>query len=388
MRRPNGILVLTQEQQTARMIADAVGASEHLESRGICRTLDDLLIMLEREPAACVLVDIESEPEKLLAELDAIISRFPDTRFIVMAREQRSDLLLRAMQSGVRHFLRKDEISGELDKIVSRLMPGPAHRNGSMGSIVTVLSAGGGCGATTIALNLAQELAMQAKDSTLLIDLDLHYGGVAGCLGLMSQYGVADVLADGERIDSHLVRSTAIPSGEHLHVLVSPATVDFDEPKRVQFEHLSRALQKGREAYRYTVVDAPRVALQVATLLAVASVMVYIVLEANVEDIRVARQLYCALAARGIAQERIMPLVNRHRGRREVIRLDEIQHAIACKQIRTVSNDYKAVSAGINYGKPLAVQSPRSALRQDVIKLAEAVRNSATARSNPSGART
>ena len=248
------ILLVTQEPQVAQTVADAINVNGQLAARGICRNLDDLVITLDRGPVPAVVVDIDPKPIQMLNDLDPIINRHPGTRFIVVSSSQ-GDLLMQAMQVGVRHFLLKDRIGAELMSVLQRLIPANAgSRNGhhSSGAVVTVQSAGGGCGATTLAINLANELHLLSNQPTLLIDLDIAYGAAAGYLGINAQYGIADVLRDGDRIDSHLVRSTAVVHSDDLHVLVSPATVDMENPATLQFEHLGRALQKAREL-GYTV---------------------------------------------------------------------------------------------------------------------------------------
>jgi pilus assembly protein CpaE len=242
---------------------------------------------------------------------------------------------------------------------------------------VTILSAGGGCGATTLAINLAHELHLLCTQPSLLIDLDCAYGAAAGYLGIAAKYGIADVLADGDRIDGHLIRSTAVPHTDHLHLLASPATVDFENPLQPAFQHLSRVLQKGKDTYMHCVVDAPRVPMEVAALLSNASVMTYIVLEMTVENIRVARAQFMGLTARGVPADRILPLVSRYRGRREMITMEDAQQAIGCLRLAPLSNDYKGVLSSINYGKLLAETSPRSALRADIQNLAKSARESA-----------
>src|SRR5262249_16648202 len=187
-----------------------------------------------------------------------LVSGFSGPRFVVIAGERRRDLLIRAMQAGVRHFLVKGQVARELLPTLQRITAVPAARLNAHGSVVTVLGAGGGCGATTFAINLAHELGRSAGEPSLVIDLDTRYGAVASCLGVECQFGIADVLHDGERIDSNLLRSTAHTHGPHLHVLVSPVSVSFDSPKPVQTEHLARALVRCREAYANTIIDAPR----------------------------------------------------------------------------------------------------------------------------------
>lgn len=379
MSAPNGVLVVTQETQTAQAVARVISSNEQVVSRGVCNNLDDLLMTLDRAYAPAVLVDIDPKPAQMLSELDHVISRFNGTRFIVISSEQRTDLMMQAMQVGVRHFLLKSNIANELNGVLQRLLPNTGTRNGhgAHGSIVTILSSGGGCGATTLAVNLANELHLLTNDPTLLIDMDCCRGGAAGYLGVTAQYGLADVLSDGDRIDSNLIKSTAVQhaggAGDHFHLLASPATVDMEGPLTPQWEHLSRALQKGKDAYSFAVVDAPQATMDVAALLGRASVITYLMLELDVEDIRVARAMYTGLVSRGVPQDRILPLANRYRGRREMITLAEAQRAIGCTQMGHLSNDYKAVLSAVNYGKPLAENSPRSELRLDIQTLAKGI---------------
>lgn len=347
-----------------------------MSSAGVFRSLDDLLVAMDRSHAPAVVVDIDPKPSQMLSELDPIIMRHSGTRFIVLASQQRDDLMLQAMQAGARHFLLKDNITNDLLGVLQRLVPNTGTRNGTQGSIIAVLSCGGGCGATTLAVNLAAELHLAASESTLLIDMDACYGGAAGYVGVTASYGLADVLTDGDRIDSHLIQTTAVTYGDYFQMLVSPATVNIDSPATLPLEHLGRMLQMCRKSYMYTVVDAPRVSMEVAARLARASAMTYLMLELNVEDIRVARATYSALASRGIPPERILPLASRFRGRREMISLAEAQRAIGSTQLGHLSNDYQSVLSSINYGKPLAANSPRSVLRQDIQNLAQGIRAS------------
>ncbi len=373
---PNGVLVVTQEPKTAQAVARVINSNEQVVSRGVCNNLDDLLMTLDRAYAPAVLVDIDPKPGQILSELDSIIARFAGTRFIVLSSEQRTDLMMQAMQVGARHFMLKSAIATELSGVLQRLIPNTGTRNGSAGahgSIVTVLSAGGGCGATTLSVNLANELHQITNDPTLLIDLDVCRGGAAGYLGVSAQHGIADVLSDGDRLDAQLIKTAAVQHNDHFHLLASPATVDIDNPLTPQYEHLSRALQKCKDAYAFTVVDAPQSTMDVAAQLGRASVITYVMLELDVEDIRVARSLYSGLVSRGVPQDRVLPLANRYRGRREMISLVEAQRAIGCTQIGHLSNDYKAVLSSVNYGKPLAENSPRSELRQDIQNLAKGI---------------
>jgi pilus assembly protein CpaE len=366
------LLTVTQDAQVVRDVAEAIGPS------GIptetCASLDQLTRTLDQNKMSAVVVDIDGEPLEVLADLEPILDNFPLARTIVIASEQRHDWMLRAMQAGARHFLVKSAISKELLDVLQRLMPvSPAGERALRQGVVTILSAGGGCGATTLAVNLAGELHRVSDHRSLLVDLDYRYGGVAGYLGVKAPFGVANVLADHSCIDADLVRSTAARYSERLHVLVSPATVYLLRPEELQYEQMSRVLRSARQAYQYTVVDAPGVSIEVAADLARASELTVIVLELNVEDIRIARALLEALLTNGIAADRIVAIVNRYSRRRQMVPWGEAKRALKAVHVRRLSNDYAHAAASSNYGKPLAEVAPRSRLRREIQSLAKAI---------------
>ncbi len=370
------ILILTHDRQLARAVGDALRSNERLSVGHVFTSATALLAALECESSSCVLIDLDQNPEETLDELSPIAAQFPESRFVVLAQEQRSDLLLKAMECGVRQFLLKSEVGTQLLPALQRIVSASAARTSSRGNIVTLLSACGGCGSTTTAINLANELAIQIKEPALLVDLDLNYGSCATCLGIDTKFGIADVLEDGTRIDANLIRSTAHAYGDHLKVLVSPAAIDFEDPKTVQLEHLSTMLSRCRETFPWTVIDAPRASIPVAAEAAASSTVTYICFECNVKGLRVARHLLLGLLAHRIAKDRIVPMVIKHRGRGETIKLPEIQEALDCQNVLLLAADPAAADACINFGRTLSEEAPRSTLRTAITRLAESVRSS------------
>src|ERR1035437_3616809 len=129
---------------------------------------------------------------RAVSHLEPIVKRFPDTRFVLLAAELQPALLLEAMQVGARHFMLKRAISADLSNALHRLCPSSNADHG--GRVITILSAGGGCGATTVAVNLANELQLHTSESALIVDLDCAYATVPSYLGLQGKFGLMDLL--------------------------------------------------------------------------------------------------------------------------------------------------------------------------------------------------
>jgi pilus assembly protein CpaE len=367
------VVLLTEEAETERAVTAALAASGRLAAGAVCRDIPDLVSLLEKDAAPAVLVDIDREPKRILKEMDPIISRFAGTRFVVLSRDMRSDLVIEAMQAGARHFVLKESIAAELTSVLDRLVAlnGTSKHNGR-GIAITVLSASGGAGATTIAVNLAGELQLLSSEPALVVDLDQAYGAVAAYLGLRGQYGIADVLAAGSRIDRELIATTTVVHAQDIHVLLSPASTHFASPAPLALEHLEPAVKACKDAYSYTVLDAPRVSMDAAATLAHASAATLLVFQLTVKDVRVAREMLSQLAARGVPADRIIPVANRYWKRSHMLTLDEAQRALGVTPT-VISNDFKSAINAVNFGQLLAQAARRSVLRDDLRKLAQKI---------------
>lgn len=365
----NLIYLLTQDAQTERRVRAALDAERHFSLVAVCRDFEHLRAQLEDSRAGLVLVDVDPEPLGKIADLSPLVNQYIHNRFVVLTGNINANLVLRAMQAGVRHVQAKDTMLAELAGVLHDLAP-QSPLGGSQGTLLTVLSASGGCGATTLVVNVANEIQLAIKQEVLVVDLDYDYGAVASYLELQNAYGISEVLAHRDVIDYHLIRSTAVHYTPGLHALLSPASVNGSAKPPLRPEKLEQALRACRQAYAMTVFDAPRVSAEVAATLAHASETIWIVLQPTVKDIRMAKLTFSNLTNRGVPADRIKPVINRYQKRRQMIALGEIQKALSGIPLVLLSNDYASAIRGINYGQPLASAAPRCQLRRDLTRLA------------------
>ncbi|WP_428940327.1 AAA family ATPase [Fontivita pretiosa] len=376
MSAQSNVLLMTADVTVVTEVSRALSGNGHVLDPTWPQTTRDLLAHLSRSSAAMpvVLVDLDPLPRQILSDLERVVARFPGSRFVGLADQLSSELLLESMQAGLRRVVSKRTMHSELHAVLDRLMGGASSGGTAQGELLTILSASGGCGATTLAVNLAHELARQPSATggqrALLIDMDCHYGAMATYLGLEPRYGLEQILNYSGPIDTDLLSTTASAWGDELHVLASPASIRFCKPEPLNIERLEQALRCARQAYRHTIVDAPRVGMEVASILAAASTRTLVVFQLTVKDIRIARQMLDALVEWGVPPGNVLPVANRC-ARRQMISLDDASKALGGVRIACVRNDWSAAIAGLNYGQTLAQAAPRSVLRKDLQELLE-----------------
>ena len=375
MNHLDNLLMLTEEPGMVDAVATAMGRNGEFAKQNVCKTLQELAKRIEPYPPTAVLVDIDHEPAQMLSELEALVARFSKTRFIVLASDRRDDLILEAMQIGARHFLLKTSIAADLKDVLDRLTKRGSAAPGEDGILITVLSGGGGCGATTLTVNLANELCVGGSDSALIVDLDAGYGSVASFLGLKGKYGIPDILNNRARIDSELVRSTALTYSDQLHAVISPVGLELEKSGAIAYEHLDAALDVFKETYAFTVVDAPRLATNVIAMLVDASDIVLLPFQLLVKDIRHVRAMLAMLRQLCTSAPRIDLVATRYRKRRMMVSLKEAALALDGAELTCLRNDFASASKAMNFGQPLAQATPLSRLRRDIAQLALNMRN-------------
>lgn len=364
------IPLLSSDRQLAQTVSAASAGQASQPTVELCRNLTELAALLERHSALAAIVDVDGQTPRFVPSLETLIAHFPETRFLLVSSDVTNALLIEAMQIGVRHVLAKGSLENDLPDVLQRLAIAGGVRSAGDGRIVTVLSAGGGCGGTTLAVNLANEIRLQEQKPVLLVDMDSYNGSAAAYLGVKGSYGLSDVLSRIAGADAELIRSTASKFAENGFVLLSPASVSFASPAALSYHNLDVALESCKLAFPYTVIDAPRMPMALAATLANASSMVLISMQLTVKDVCVARNIRQALLEQGISAEAILPVVSRYSKRATLLDLDEARKALGNTRILPLHNDFRGVLRSLDFGQPLAQSAPKSSLRKDICILA------------------
>jgi pilus assembly protein CpaE len=367
-------LLVTKEDATANTIKSALDESGHMTLAGICQEVSELRSYLSNTEVQAAVVDIDPDPSQILYDIRTILAAYPETYVVVVCSSFTKELILQAMQAGARHFLEKKTIASELSKELHAFIQDDEQKGaGSSSTVISIFSAGGGCGATTVAVNLASELRLSSSEPVLAIDLDSCYGTVSSYLGITTNYGIADVLAHKGLIDKHLIQSSAHNYMEGFDVLASPASIESPRTRSIQYENLAGALEACRQVYGYTVIDAPRLPGPIVTSLASLSDVVLVVFQLVVKDVSFTRSMVLSLTESGIADEKIIPLANRVKKRGPLVRLEDSKKAVGLKSCHPIRSDWHTAMKFVNRSQPLAQVARRSGLRSDYRRLAAKV---------------
>jgi pilus assembly protein CpaE len=254
---------------------------------------------LARSPTPQVLiVDVSDTSDPLVALDDLAGVCEPDVKVLVIG--DRTDLgfyreITRGL--GVVEYLYKpltrDNVARLFLPVVQGRMPGGAGQVG--GRIITVAGTHGGVGTTTVAVNLAVQLAESTRGYVALLDLNLQTGAAAAMLGVKPGAGLRVALEEPERVDTLFLERTAVNVSDRLRLLAAEEA--FEAPPRPTAEGVSRLMTLLRRRFNYIVVDMPTPAD--AALLSVYTIaqMRLLVMTPDVVSIRDAARFKAMLTA-------------------------------------------------------------------------------------------
>lgn len=378
----SNILLMTKDSATVNALNAALNENLHVALTAVCQDVSELMKHLANALFKAVMIDIDPDPSRLLQDVATITAMYPEMRVVVASSGSNNELILQAMQSGARYFLSKESITSELNKVLKQIVLNGTKNEVKSGSIVSVISASGGCGATTVAINLANELRLASSETVLAIDLDNYYKTISSYLGISSKYGISDVLTHSEAIDEHLVRSCAYDYMQDFHVLVNHNGIM--SPKGIRYKNIVSMLEACKKAYKYTVIDAPRLTDSIIEDLAKISEFVLIVFQLTVKDMKFAQSLMSSVQVH-IPSDRIIPLANRFKKGSSLIGLKDGKKVLGTDCLYHIRNDWRKITSCINSGRLLADVAPRSRLRKDFQKLTDNIVKAAGLNGNGNG---
>ncbi|MGC1212400.1 MAG: P-loop NTPase [Micromonospora sp.] len=251
-------ILFEPHRQWSAHLASQLGAGVLTTSR-----LEDVeRLLADQHPEPLVLFGPTTDPG-LALDFAARQRLARPTLGVLLLREQLDvETMGQALRAGVRDVVDARDIPAvqaacarSLEVSRHLLGAGTPAKAADEGRVVTVFSAKGGCGKSTLATNLAVALAEGGRRRVCLVDLDLAFGDVGIMLQLVPERSIADAANARDRIDPTLVRALLTSYAPGVDVLLAP--VGPTDAERIGRDLVARILAAVRTLADYVVVDTP-----------------------------------------------------------------------------------------------------------------------------------
>jgi pilus assembly protein CpaE len=214
---------------------------------------------LEREPTPIVLlVDIAGieDPIAALDDLAAVCT--PDVKVLVVG--DREDIgfyrdLTRDM--GIAEYACKPLTRDTVASLFGPHLAGAEADSQSNrgGRVVAVCGVRGGVGATTVAVNLALQLAATSRGHVALLDLHLRGGTAAMMLGARPSAGLRVALEEPGRVDALFLDRVATTVEDRVRLIAAEEPLEAEVKETA--EGAKRLIELLRQRFNHIIVDLP-----------------------------------------------------------------------------------------------------------------------------------
>jgi pilus assembly protein CpaE len=289
---------------------------------------------------------------------------------IVLAEKGDAQTMRIAMQAGARDFLpgalNLEELVASIDRAVAQTVKRP---DGSSSTMIAVVNAKGGSGATFIATNLAYALKTTSKHSTALMSLDMQFGSLMQHFDLKLKHGLMEVLENAHSLDAVALDAYMTPHESGLRLLAA-------RPENPPHGHTDRSRQLGTlldkmaEQYERVFVDMPRRVDPYMECVLERADRLVLVVQQTVSHLRDATRMLEIFSHHGLKDEQILAVVNRSE-KNSPIGMEDVRRAMGEVPVVSIPSDFKIVSESINLGVPLHAHARSSAVAKAIGALAD-----------------
>ena len=353
-------VIIDSEETSRELIANYL---ETVDDVNIIQQFKDILAaqdyIIENRPPL-VIVDITKKTNISLDVISKLTTLVKNIKIIVLYYETESDIVIKALRAGAREFLVKPLIEKDFIAAVQKmkdLILGNINDTTKC-KVITTFSNKGGIGKTSIAVNLAMEIANITKEKVALVDLNMQMGDITTFLNLDPSFDTSYVINNLDRIDETFLLTTLEQYNKtSLYVLADPP--DIEQAEIITSEDITTLINILRNVFSYIVIDTTS-SFDAKTITALDnSDLILLVSIINLPSIRNCQRCFDLFKKLGYSKDKIKLIINRYM-EADDIKIEDVEEVLDHKVFFKIPNNYYTIINSINKGIPICDASPNS----------------------------
>ena len=282
-----------------------------------------------------------------------------------------------ALRDAIEKVTRKPEPAPApvLEQAAPAAPPATGQRLDGKSAIFAVQNLAGGTGATTLAVNMAWELANADKKnppSVCLIDLDLQHGSVATYLDLPHRGIVLELLQDATTMDTDGFKQALVGYQDKLSVFTTPSEIvplDIIGPDEV-----NAVIDLASQCFDIVIVDMPRTIVTWTETILTRADMFFATLELDLRSAQNAMRFIKTCRSEGLPSDKVHYVLNRAPGMTDLNgknRMKKMAESLGVTFSTMLPDGGKPVMQAGDNGETLAESVKKNPLRKEILKLSD-----------------
>ena len=353
-------VIMSESAQTRELLEKLTHEDEKFECLQEINDFSEIFNTLSSVSKSLLIVDVSSNFSKFNEFISNVASVAPNCKIIALSDTPSVDSIVKVMRAGAKDFLSlpliKNEFFETLDRIYKNLTETSGKENKCR--VMTVFSNKGGIGKTSIATNLALELAKITKENVALVDLNFQLGDITAFLDLKPSFNISYMLQNLDKINSEFLLNTVEKYKDtSLYVLADPPY--FRQAENISKNQISKLFEKLKETFSYVVVDTDAT-FDAKTVTALDnSDLIFLVTIVNLPALRNCQRILDLFDKLGYEKEKTQIVINRYMENDE-IKEEDVEKVLEKDVYWKIPNNYFTMMSAINKGISVAEVNPES----------------------------
>ncbi len=347
------------------------GAQNMLKDKNRGATLQELA---GDEIPDVVIYQLEGSDESDFDELsDFIAMNHSTTAVIVVQKDVDVETTRRLMRCGVRDVIPFPMDQKELVILLGECLSEKRRRitdeHGNLAGTTSFINAKGGCGATSISMNVACAIAKAHDAKVALLDFNVQFGDVSLYMDVKPSATMIDALMQADRLDPVFLDALMTKHESGVDILAAP--YQLESIAEIKTADVNKLLETVVQSYDYVFIDLPHVITPWVIDTLRFSEHIMMVVQNCLSTIKNAKLLMRSFPEMGVSMEKLEVINNRAMSKTNSVDFSKLKSALNRDQIHRVRNDFEVALSSQDQGVPFRKISTNSKLTQDIDSLAE-----------------
>lgn len=321
-----------------------------------------------------VLMDINMPELDGLKAAETITKDFPNVQTVIMSIQSEQEYFRRAMKAGAKDFLVKpfstNDLVDTIQNVFNRWIKDRPElmQEDQKADIVTFFSTKGGVGRTTLAVNLAVNLASRGKQ-VLLVDASLQFGDVAITLNQPVKRSISNLI-EAEEITIGEIEKNLVKHESGLDLLLAPKEPAMAEA--IKSEHLISIIEHARHSYHYIVFDLPPSITEKELTILDKSDLVLLVATLEISSLKNTKLCLKTFSDINFDMAKIKLILNKEIPNVGIGKAD-LEAGLSIPVYATVPMESEIAQRSLNHGEAFVAKAPNSAIAKSIIGMADRI---------------
>ncbi len=343
---------LTEQLKAA--LAENPGYVEIVKTLDRYSSIQEVLLLLRQQSPRLLFLSMDSIPEGL--DLVTMIrNQFPAVQIVGFDRTFNSDIVLRAMRSGVCDYLSPPFTASAIAEAIKRvehMLEDKPSLKASRGKVYSFLPSKPGVGTSTLAVNAACSAAKIAATRVLLTDFDLSSSMVRFLLKLPMTHNVEEALDHAQHLDETMWRQL-VSTVAKLDVLHAG---ELKPNIRIETDRLHLFMEFARRQYDLVCIDLSGNLEKYSIEIMKESRAIFLVCTPEISSLHMGKEKLTYLRTLGLGDQ-VKILLSRET-KQSAMSVEEIEESFGAPVLFRFPNDYAGVQNALQAAKPMEASTP------------------------------